>query len=171
MINQIVIIILKRVKRIAKILLAVLLVAAGIFISMRERGIYTFWHNKVERVSSSIGQRVMNTETPMIIDARTPEEFEVSHIENAVLYTEKMLDNIDENQALMIYCTVGVRSNSLANELSKKGFKHVYELKTGILGWKNESFPVVNQENELTEDVHVYNAFFSRFLKQGKAVY
>lgn len=158
-------------KRFTKVLLVFLVLATAIFFSVQERGIYSFWHNKVDRVSNEACQVVIEEQKPIILDARNPEEFAISHLENANLYVEQMLDTIDKAQPLLVYCTIGVRSNSLANDLTKRGYTNVYELKRGILGWKNEALPVVNQKNQLTDEIHVYSEFFSPFLKEGKAVY
>ena len=171
MINQIVIFILKLMKRFTKVLLVFLVLAIAAFLTVRERGIYSFWHNKVERVSNAACQIVIEEQKPIILDARNPEEFAISHLEYANLYTEHMLDTIDKAQPILVYCTIGVRSNSLANDLTKRGFTNVYELKKGILGWKNDLLPVVDEKNQLTDEIHVYSEFFSPFLKEGKAVY
>jgi predicted sulfurtransferase len=82
-----------------------------------------------------------------------------------------MLEKLDRNVPILVYCTVGVRSNKLANTLLDKGFTEVFDMKDGIIGWSNAKFPIVNQDNELTDSVHVYSEYFGLLLKKGIPVY
>ena len=158
-------------KLILRFFLVFIVLSLTIFMVIRERGIYTFWHSNIERLSSTQGQSFISNKDPLIIDARTLEEYKVSHLNGAVRFNENLLDTIPKQQPLLIYCTVGVRSNSLANQLTQKGFTEVFELKRGILGWKNADLPLMNNMGQLTDEIHVYNEFFVSFLKRGKAIY
>lgn len=158
-------------KRVAQISLALLAIFILVFFSVRERGIYTFWHSKVERLSSEEGIAYILDRKPIIIDARTSQEFKTSHLENAQLFNQELIDTLSKESPLLIYCTVGVRSNDLADQLAEKGFTKVYELKRGMLGWANTELPLVNEQGTITDEIHVYSKFFASFLKNGKAVY
>ena len=141
------------------------------FLIVRERGVYTFWHSKVTRLSSENGLELIEAESPVIIDARGLQEYQVSHLAGAARYEPGLFDTISKDKPLLIYCTIGVRSNALAETLTSQGFNNVYELKRGILGWGNSNYPVINNKGQLTEEIHVYSKFFSSFLKGRKAIY
>lgn len=72
-----------------------------------------------------------------LIDVRTPYEFADGHIENArnidvsVASFESEIDKLDKEQAVFIYCGIGIRSAKAAAILRKKGFKYVYDLDGG----------------------------------------
>ena len=90
---------------------------------------------------------------------------------NAIRYTPDILEKLNPNEPILVYCTASVRSNSLAIDLDSLGFEQVYELKGGLLHWKNKGFEVVNINGRTTDSIHTYNKWLSKFLKNGKAVY
>lgn len=84
----------------------------------------------------------------ILLDVRTPMEFNEGHIENAknidISNTnfESEVDKLDKEQTVFVYCAIGVRSSKAANILRKKGFKHVFDLDGGYpdlikVGFKN----------------------------------
>lgn len=84
----------------------------------------------------------------LLLDVRTPMEFNEGHIENAKnidisnVNFESELDKLDKEQTVFVYCAIGVRSTKAANMLRKKGFKHVFDLDGGYpdlikVGMKN----------------------------------
>lgn len=80
--------------------------------------------------------------TVQLIDVRTLEEFQSGHIHGAQNLNiqeadfVKKINQLDKNRPVMVYCAVGGRSASAANQCSKLGFPKVYDLKGGITAWK-----------------------------------
>lgn len=111
----------------------------------------------------------------LFVDARQWEEYQVSHIEGArwVGYKEFELDRLEgtsKAQPIVVYCSVGYRSERIALRLQKAGYSNVYNLYGGIIEWVNQGQPVVNREGA-TLKVHVYNALWGVWLQQGEKVY
>ncbi|RMG61980.1 MAG: rhodanese-like domain-containing protein, partial [Bacteroidetes bacterium] len=79
--------------------------------------------------------------------------------------------DIPRDQPVVVYCTVGYRSERIGEQLQALGFTQVYNLYGGIFAWKNQGFPVVDPEGKPTERVHTYNADWSQWLRQGEKVY
>jgi len=85
----------------------------------------------------------------IIIDIRTPEEFNEGYIENAInidFYSETFkqdLDKLDKNKTYFIYCRSGNRSGRAMPIMKDLGFKEVYNLSAGIKDWIAEGLPVV----------------------------
>jgi thioredoxin 1 len=83
-----------------------------------------------------------------LIDVRTPAEYASGHIEGAKnidwngesFSTEAAA--LDKTKPVMVYCLSGGRSTEAAEWLRKEGFQKVYEMKTGIAGWKSENLPL-----------------------------
>jgi rhodanese-related sulfurtransferase len=73
----------------------------------------------------------------VLLDVRTPSEYNEGHIENArnldfsASTFETEIDKLDREQTVFLYCAIGVRSTKAANLLRKKGFKHVFDLDGG----------------------------------------
>lgn len=148
--------------------LTLILIAFGAYVY--QNGIYSFWDSDVKRINTQKAQKMLENKPFVLIDARSPEEFAVSHLEGSIRYEESIIEQLNVNEPIVIYCTVGVRSNRVAKELSDKGFE-VYDMKEGILGWANNELPLVNPGGQATEKVHTYNKSFAHLLKKGTAIY
>lgn len=91
-----------------------------------------------------------NPEDVVVLDVRTPEEWEMGIIENANRINfydsdfESQLDQFDLEKPIMVYCKSGGRSGSAAEILQKKGFKKIYNLNGGITAWNDAELPTVD---------------------------
>lgn len=89
--------------------------------------------------------------TIQLVDVRTPEEFQGGHIAGAVNWNiheadfGQKISTLDKNRPVLVYCAVGGRSATAANQISKLGFDKVYDLKGGMTAWKKEGKAVVGQ--------------------------
>ncbi|GAA4273066.1 rhodanese-like domain-containing protein [Aquimarina gracilis] len=114
----------------------------------------------------------------ILLDAREKEEFEVSHIPKAKLigYNQFMIQNviqqnIQKNDTIVVYCSLGVRSEDISEKLKQAGYLYVYNLYGGIFEWKNKDFVVVNSKEQPTEEIHACSAQWAKWLLKGKKVY
>lgn len=104
----------------------------------------------------------------IIIDARAPEEFAISHIrlainaENVEKVSSIMALPENSGKTIVVYCSVGYRSAILGNRLKKAGFK-VYNLKGSIFKWANEGKPLFKGSDE-THEVHPYDKNWGKLL-------
>lgn len=138
-----------------------------------DKELKTLYKNTVPVVSM---QEAQNWNHAKLLDTREREEFEVSHIPNAELvgYDDFELDAVsDLNKAdtIILYCSVGYRSERIGEKLKDAGYKNVFNLYGGIFNWKNHDGVVVNLQKDTTQKVHTYNRSWSRFLKKGEKVY
>jgi len=94
-------------------------------------------------------KKITETEQALVLDVRTPEEFEKGHLENAVNIDWKGDDfngnvsKIDRKTPVFVYCLSGGRSKAAADEMRKLGFEQVIELAGGIMQWRAENLPEV----------------------------
>lgn len=114
----------------------------------------------------------------VILDAREPNEFQVSHIVasknvgyNNFSSEEKQLQKMNKNTAIVIYCSVGIRSEQIGEKLKKAGFINVRNLYGGIFEWKNKGYPVIDSTGIKTENVHTFSKMWSKYLHAGNPVY
>ena len=113
-----------------------------------------------------------------LLDARESEEFGVSHLENAewIGYDDFDIEKFalqfpDKNASFVVYCSIGVRSEDIGEQLQKAGYTNVQNLYGGIFEWKNKAYPVVDSTNKKTEKVHAYSKYWGRLLTNAEKVY
>ena len=129
--------------------------------------------HSVKEVSVS---EVKDNKEVIFVDARERKEFDVSHIKDAIFVGYDSLDlsamdKIDKSKELVVYCSVGYRSEKVSEKLENMGFKNVSNLYGGIFEWKNQEQPVVTPKKEPTNEVHAYNRIWGIWLQKGKKVY
>lgn len=97
-----------------------------------------------EQISQDEAKRIMDTESDyIIIDARTQEEFNEGHIENAILIPEYEIQEKapelipDKNALILVYCRSGRRSKIASEALAELGYTNVKEF-GGIIDWEYE---------------------------------
>jgi rhodanese-related sulfurtransferase len=116
------------------------------------------------------------TENIVFLDAREKNEFDVSHLKNAkwVGYDDFELSrvaNVPKDKEIVIYCSIGVRSEKIGEKLQKAGYTNVKNLYGSIFEWVNEGNTVYDSYNRPTNKVHAYNKKWGIWLKKGEKVY
>lgn len=118
------------------------------------------------------------TKNIILLDSREENEFNVSHIKNSIYIgynafdAEKTVAKFkNRNDTIVVYCSIGVRSENTGVKLKKLGFKNVFNLYGGIFEWKNQGNEVVDNNNNVTEKVHAYSKEWSKYLLKGKKIY
>ncbi len=93
-------------------------------------------------------QRNQDNPEFIIVDIRTPEEFNGGHIQGAILIDfradnfEAEMGKLDKDKAYLIYCRTGNRSRRSFATIKKLHFTEVYHLAKGITGWQADGFTV-----------------------------
>ncbi len=110
-----------------------------------------------------------------ILDAREKEEFEVSHLSGAQwigydTFSIKNVEGLNKDKPVLVYCTVGARSQEIGKKLQEAGFSKVFNLYGGIIHWANESRPL-EAGGHSTNRVHTYSKTWGIWLNQGEKVY
>ncbi|MBD2022259.1 rhodanese-like domain-containing protein [Leptolyngbya sp. FACHB-36] len=106
---------------------------------------------------------------PIVLDARTADEYAVSHLPNAQRVDPNAVDfaalSNCANMPIVVYCSVGYRSSRLSDRLQAAGFNQVANLEGSIFEWANEGRPLF-QAGEAVKQVHPYNATWGRLLRR-----
>lgn len=142
-----------------------------------DKKLQSLYRNSVPRITPIELQGLLKgNKKILLLDTRKPEEYNVSHLPGAVLinyntYTVRAFDRFDRKAKVIVYCTVGYRSERVGEKLLKLGFTDVHNLYGGIMEWKNEGFSTLNRNNKPTDSVHGYNKNWSRWLLKGIKVY
>lgn len=93
----------------------------------------------------------------VLVDVRSDAEVNVSVIPGAITKSqyEKNTQNY-QNKTVIVYCTVGGRSNAYAKQLAEKGVK-VKNYQGSILEWVKAELPVETLDGKPTNRVHTYS--------------
>ncbi|MBN2597429.1 MAG: CoA-disulfide reductase [Marinifilaceae bacterium] len=99
-----------------------------------------------------------------ILDVRTPDEFELGQIEDAVNIEvdqiRNRLDEIPRDKKIIIYCGVGLRGYFAARILMQKGFSEVYNLSGGYKTYEHATCKQSNEDifesSYIAKDSHIY---------------
>jgi rhodanese-related sulfurtransferase len=85
----------------------------------------------------------------LVLDVRTPGEVAEGTIEGATVIDyqgatfNSIIDQLDKEQPVLVYCAVGGRSGKTMEIMKEKGFKEVYNLSGGFTAWKAAGKSVV----------------------------
>ncbi|MUH34879.1 rhodanese-like domain-containing protein [Zobellia amurskyensis] len=147
----------------------------------------SFSQNKIDKTLKKLNKEsveyihvdALKSDTnPILLDAREKAEFDVSHLKNAIWvgYDTFQLDSVvqklqNKNSEIIVYCSIGVRSENIGEKLEKAGYTNVKNLYGGIFEWKNEGNPVYDPSGNETEQVHAFNKHWGKLLTSGEKVY
>ncbi|WP_375238516.1 rhodanese-like domain-containing protein [Aurantibacter sp.] len=126
----------------------------------------------------SVNELVQFKTKPVLLDAREIEEYNISHLKNAVYVgyktfkLETILNTIpNKGNPIVVYCSLGVRSEIIAKKLKNAGYTNVKNLYGGIFEWKNKDFSVYNNNKKETDSIHAFSKTWSKWLKKGISYY
>ena len=82
-----------------------------------------------------------------ILDVRTAKEFADGHVAGAVNidvnqtdFAQK-IDQLDRSKTYIVYCRLGRRSSKAVGIMAAKGFKNLYNVSDGFVGWNKNGLP------------------------------
>lgn len=120
-------------------------------------------------------EQAKKSDNVVFIDTRELEEYNVSHIKDAVWvgyndFSINRLKDIPKNKKLIVYCSVGKRSEDVTQKLQNAGYKDVANLYGGLFEWVNQGNPVYKGDTP-TQKVHAYSKTWGIWLNEGEKVY
>jgi rhodanese-related sulfurtransferase len=124
----------------------------------------------------SVKELASTTEKYVLLDSREPKEYKVSHIRNArnIGFDKlkmELLAKVPKDQAIVIYCSIGARSEIVGEKLLALGYSNVKNLYGSIFEWVNTGQTVYNNEGKPTQNVHAFDKTWGKWLRKGKKVY
>lgn len=105
----------------------------------------------------------------VLLDTRQPEEFRTSHLPGAywIGYKNFKIANLPEIQKetpIIVYCSVGFRSEKIGEKLKAAGYTNIRNLYGGIFAWANEGRELKDSDGNITKNVHGYDKKWSKLL-------
>ncbi len=116
-----------------------------------------------------------NSSQVTLLDTRQQKEYDVSHLPDAryVGYEDfdvESVNTIDRDSPLVVYCSVGARSEKIARKLQEEGFTEVANLYGGLFEWVNRGYRVYDSSG-ITDSVHAYNRIWGFWLNSKHKIY
>ncbi len=117
----------------------------------------------------------MNRNEVFVLDTRENEEFKVSHLKNArhvgyFWFDMRKVYDIPITSNIVLYCSVGSRSEKIAQKLLNAGYKNVHSLYGGIFEWVNSGQPVYKLNGVQTSEIHTYSKDWAQWVEKGTKV-
>ena len=102
-----------------------------------------------ENVDAKTFAKLMGEKDVVVLDVRTPSEYMQGHIQGSNLVPLQLFKYIYlagkgvGEKKILVYCRSGNRSVEASKILESWGAKRVYNLKGGILEWRQKGLPLV----------------------------
>jgi len=90
----------------------------------------------------------LTREKSVVVDISDPADYKKAHIPEAINLPAKSISKdpkpIEKHKSknVILYCRMGNKAQSIARQLSRSGFEHVYVLNGGMAAWEKENLPV-----------------------------
>jgi rhodanese-related sulfurtransferase len=98
--------------------------------------------------SSEIIKENINNSEFVLLDVRTPSEFQSGHLEGAINVDYQSnfkieIEKMDKGKKYLLYCKSGIRSANAMQVMRHFGFEEVYNMLGGITYWVDEGRPII----------------------------
>lgn len=106
-----------------------------------------------KELTTAQAKAFIETNNPLILDVRTPREYYSGHLPDAILIPlQQLAERLSEienykDKEILIYCRSGNRSTVAGEILIENGFKKIYNLRDGILGWEKNRFDMKRERS------------------------
>lgn len=104
-------------------------------------------------------------ERPLLLDIRCPHEFEAAHIAGSINVPRGVLEMAvdygyedtmpalveSRTRRVVLICRSGNRSVLAAHTLAQMGYRDPVSLKTGLRGWNDDAYPLVDGSGRLLD--------------------
>ena len=104
---------------------------------------------KIDVNSKEVNTMLQKDKKLVVLDVRTADEFNDGHIKGAINIDIKQpdalskIDKLDHNAKYIVHCRTNHRSGIAVSHMVQSGFKTVYQMMDGSIGWFQNGLPVI----------------------------
>jgi len=104
--------------------------------------------NKAEVNSIKVNTMIKTDKSFVLLDVRTSEEFKEGHIKTAINIDIRQpdaltkIDKLDKKAKYIVHCRTNRRSKIAVDYMIQNGFKAVYQMTDGYIGWIQNSLAI-----------------------------
>jgi rhodanese-related sulfurtransferase len=126
---------------------ALILCAVGIYVLSRLQGLAAET-GTFRELNAQEFARLLEQADAVILDVRTPREFQSGYIKGAVNVDingpdfDKKIAELDRNKTYLIYCASGARSARACGKMARMNFTKLVNLRGGIIAWRKAGMPL-----------------------------
>ncbi len=134
------------------------------------------YYNGFPTISCSEAARKIGNPSVLFLDTREKEEFEISHIRGATCvgyddFNMSSLKLVPKDAEIIVYCSIGARSQTIGEKLKAEGYTNVRNLYGGFFQWSNSGLQKVDSHGNPTVRIHGYSKDWGKWITKGKIVY
>jgi len=102
----------------------------------------------VKRISLEEFEKMRKDKGAVVLDVRTPREFEAGHVPGAVNIPwqsrdfDKQVEKLDKSKTYLVHCYSGTRSAAATKEMTKLNFDHLFDFSGGMRAYQRAKMPV-----------------------------
>ncbi|MEZ4886774.1 MAG: rhodanese-like domain-containing protein [Chitinophagales bacterium] len=131
----------------------------------------TLYKNTVPLVNVEQLSHELPADSIVLLDSREEAEYKVSHLKNSIWVGYEAFDStkvadFPKDTTIVVYCSVGYRSERIGEQLQKMGFTNVYNLYGGIFEWANREQEVLDSTATPTKKVHGFSKSWGIWLNK-----
>ena len=112
--------------------------------------VINYRQSQYTEVSAAEASQIIADRAPLILDVRTPGEYNRGRLEKAALIPVQVLEqNLDKlaaykDREILVYCATGNRSTVASKILIDNGFERILNLRRGIVDWHKRNYPIAD---------------------------
>lgn len=101
--------------------------------------------------NQALADEIKSGKPPLILDVRTPEEYQAGHIPGAVNIPHDQLASrlselpISKSDEVVVHCEKGARAAKAESVLIASGYTHVVDLQGHMSSWREAGLPTQSQ--------------------------
>lgn len=144
--------------------------------SKEYKELLTKYYDDFPTITIAEAKKKINKNNVYFLDSRKIQEYNISHINGArhVDYDNfklKSVKTIPKDAEIIVYCSIGARSQDIGKRLKKAGYSNVHNLYGGLFHWANSSYPLVNALGRSTSTIHGFSKEWGKWVTKGNVVY
>lgn len=102
----------------------------------------------VKKITLEEFEKMRKDKGAVVLDVRTPREFEAGHVPGAVNIPwqspdfDKQVEKLDKSKTCLVHCYSGSRSAAATKEMTKLNFDHLFDFSGGMRAYQRAKMPV-----------------------------